>query len=287
MCDWLKLYLLQSLILSRLCNGAHVVVPTTGYIRTLQTMYMRVLRRIFGESRYQRTQHTDLEVRRKMQQPSIDCLLMRARLRYVKRLVCNSPPALLAILASRVGGEQLPWVKLIVSDLRWLRENSCVQLFWTLPDPTAAPAAWCDQMADPKWGERISRVFFVESVADPPDKRGPAPVGPHACDICGASFPTYRELASHQTTAHKKRKAYNEYIGDTVTCPVCDHSYSSRQHLLKHLYQKQCGVTILNGDYPKAPPQERGRAEQETRELLKQARLQGRRYLLAGDRLQN
>eukprot|EP00959_Pyramimonas_sp_CCMP1952_P002018 41406-Pyramimonas_sp.AAC.1 len=64
-------------------------------------------------------------------------------------------------------------------------------------------------MADPKWGERISRVFFVESVADPPEKCGPAPFRPHACDVCGASFPTHRKLSSHQTAAHKKRKAYN------------------------------------------------------------------------------
>eukprot|EP00959_Pyramimonas_sp_CCMP1952_P469994 9495917-Pyramimonas_sp.AAC.1 len=154
-----------------------------------------------------------------MQQPSIDCLLMRARLRYVRRLMCNSPPALLASLAPRVDGKPLPWVKLIVSDLRWLREKSCVPLFWALPDPTAGPAAWRDQMADPKWGERFSRVFFVESVADPPEKCGPAPLRPHACDICGASFPTCRELSSHQTAARKKRKAYSEYIGDAATCP--------------------------------------------------------------------
>ena len=62
-CAWLKFQLMNSLIISRLLNGAHVVCPNTSYIRRLQSVYMRVLRRMYGESSFERTCHTDRETR--------------------------------------------------------------------------------------------------------------------------------------------------------------------------------------------------------------------------------
>merc|ERR1712032_1759572 len=105
---------------------------------------MRALRRILDECSYQRTTHTDFEIRRFMQQPPIDCLLMRARLRYAKRLLCNRLGALCAVLASRPKGKPLPWVSLLLRDLVWLRDFSCVKAFWHLPDPSDNPTLWVD-----------------------------------------------------------------------------------------------------------------------------------------------
>ncbi|CAK0858575.1 unnamed protein product [Prorocentrum cordatum] len=236
-CDWLKFSLLQSLILSCLLYSAHIVAPTRGYIRTLQSPDMRVLRKMCDDSRYRKPYFSDLEVRRRMQQPSIDCILRRARLRHGARLVRNRPAALFALLGDRPqansrarGGrdrvEPLPRVDFFISDLAWLREHSCVPAFWDLPDPAVCAEPWCEQMACAEWGDRVPPIFFVGSIADPPSKCGPAPLQPFECEVCHASFATYCALASHHTSAHKKRRAFNEYVGDTSTCPVCQHVYS-------------------------------------------------------------
>ena len=123
-CAWLKLQLSNASRNSRLLNCAIVVCPTASYIRRLQSVYMRVLRRVC------RTCHTDTEIRELMSQPSVDCLLMRASMRHVRRLVVRAPPALCALLGARPRGKLM---------------------FWTAP-----------LSADPscKSGPRLSPVFF-------------------------------------------------------------------------------------------------------------------------------
>ena len=61
---------MNSLIISRLLNGAHVMCPNASYIRRLQSVHMRVLRRMYGEPSFERTCHTDRETR-VMSQPSV------------------------------------------------------------------------------------------------------------------------------------------------------------------------------------------------------------------------
>ena len=62
-CAWLKFQVMNSLIIRRLLNGAHVVCPNASYIRRLQSVYLRVPRRMYGESSSERTCHTDKETR--------------------------------------------------------------------------------------------------------------------------------------------------------------------------------------------------------------------------------
>ena len=113
-CHRLKLSFMWSLILSRLLFNAHVVVPTAKYSKMLNTVYMRVLRRISDDCSFGDKTVRDIDVRRKLQAPSIDCLLMRGRLRYLARIVKATPHALMALLFATPKGKQMPWCSLII-----------------------------------------------------------------------------------------------------------------------------------------------------------------------------
>ena len=138
-CLWLRYLRLQSMILSRLLYMVHTLVPTPKFVQVLQSVYMRVLRRMHNQCLFQRTEESDLELRRRIQQPSIDCLLMRARLRYFRRLVLSRPAVLVALLHSRVNGARLPWCELLICDLKWLRLRSDTDLLCSAPCPDQDP----------------------------------------------------------------------------------------------------------------------------------------------------
>ena len=93
--QWLKLHFTVSLILKRLLYNTQTWVVCTFVValREINGVYMRVLRMIAGESRFQRCEHTDVKIRTRLSQPSIDCLLMRRRLLFAGRIVrapsCN------------------------------------------------------------------------------------------------------------------------------------------------------------------------------------------------------
>ena len=106
--------------MSRLHFNVHIIVPTPRFMKTINFAYMRGLRRIAGCMRGERCE-TDLEVRRRLAAPSIECILARARLRYLRRLVLRQSMSLLALLSVRLKGQMLPWVTLIMNDLRGFR----------------------------------------------------------------------------------------------------------------------------------------------------------------------
>ena len=58
----------------------------------------------------------DLQVREKLEQPSVDCILMRRRLLYLGRLLVHKPAPLLAMLASTRDGMTMPWAKQIAEE---------------------------------------------------------------------------------------------------------------------------------------------------------------------------
>jgi len=97
--------LLASLVGSRLMFNAHIVVPSAKYIRTLNPVYMRVLRRICDNCRFGHSEN-DLLVRQSADVPSVDCLLLRARLKYLARVCRHKLDTLRALLAAEPKGEQ-------------------------------------------------------------------------------------------------------------------------------------------------------------------------------------
>lgn len=158
-CEPLKMSFLWSLVLSRLLFNAHVVGPTAKYMKVLNVVYMRVLRRICNECRYGEKTIRDIEVRKKLLAPSMDCLLMRGRLRYLSRIVKGSPKALLCLLFSTPGNKKLPWTLRIVEDMRTLRHR--VSICSRLPDPADDSKLWVDfiKQYHERWSLAVSTLL--------------------------------------------------------------------------------------------------------------------------------
>ena len=77
----LKFTFQNSLIMSKLAFNAHVRCPEPEALKLLNSVYMRSLRRIASEVYMDGSKKkTDLEVRRILGRPSLDCLIQRSRL---------------------------------------------------------------------------------------------------------------------------------------------------------------------------------------------------------------
>jgi hypothetical protein len=114
---WLKLHFMSSLVLSRLLYNTQTWVQELPAMRKINGVYMRVLRRILGDCRYGPCVFSDLEVRRQLGQPSIDCLLLRRRMHYLRRLVHHRHKSLIEVLSLVHDGTRIPWVDLICRDI--------------------------------------------------------------------------------------------------------------------------------------------------------------------------
>ena len=90
-CEPLKMSFLWSLVLSRLLFNAHVVVPTAKYMKVLNVVYMRVLRRICNECRYGEKKIRDVEVRKKTTR-AFNGLLVDARAASILVSYCQGQP---------------------------------------------------------------------------------------------------------------------------------------------------------------------------------------------------
>ena len=148
----------------------------------------------------------DIDIRRELQSPSIDCILMKARLRYFGRILKMQPPALLALLSSRPGGSPIGWVRLIVQDMRILQQR--VSLCSALPDPVGNPKPWLILIRDnpQRWSLAIGALYFVESICDRVAfPKANAAVLQHVCEICNTSFATTKALQLHARTKHEIR----------------------------------------------------------------------------------
>lgn len=107
---------------------------------------------------------TDPEVREKLGQPSLDCILMVARLRYFGRLVRNQPASLLALLQAGAGEPELPWLATIRADVERVRSLGLVP---GLPSLREGPQAWLGLLRDAvKWAQVLDRSWFHESCLD-------------------------------------------------------------------------------------------------------------------------
>ena len=101
--EWLKIHFMTSLVVSRLLHNTRLWIPEPKSMRKLNAVYMRVLPRIADCCRFDGSGGAnDLQVREKLGQPSIDCLLAKARLCYFGRRIQNRHKTLWAILGVRV-----------------------------------------------------------------------------------------------------------------------------------------------------------------------------------------
>lgn len=167
----LKIHFMSSLILSRLLHNTQTWVPQAASMQRLNCVYMRVLRRIADDRKFQKCHLTVIEVRKLLLMPSIECLIMRRRLLYLARIVASGHKSLVASLALSYNGERLPSVVLICKGMSLMYERIPAVRGW-LPAPYCDPFAWAGVLKEfPfKWHEFVQQVDFYESV------NGAAPV---------------------------------------------------------------------------------------------------------------
>eukprot|EP00973_Karenia_brevis_P004232 581606-Karenia_brevis.AAC.1 len=108
--------------MSKLLYNVHVWSKWEGVARaSINSLYMRVWRRIAGQARFNGNAMSDLKVRQLLNVPSIDCVVRRKRLAYLSRLARTSFHSLPALLQQRDRmGKPLPWVQLVLADLQVL-----------------------------------------------------------------------------------------------------------------------------------------------------------------------
>ena len=282
----LREFLLNALVLSRLLFNVHVVVPNKAFYRVLNDVYMRAVRRLHGQARFG-DGPTDLQVRMDARAPSIDCLVMRARLRYLRRLLVAQPAGMLALLASRPAGHRLPWLSLVAADMQRLR--ALVSECASLPCPEACAQEWYQFiLADAgRWSRVVSMLFFTDSVCDR-DVVAPsaAPARPFVCAQCAASFCTARELGQHSRIKHGARCQQRMFAPASAVCPVCGTMFRARLRLLAHLCDSRRPKFwhAILADPVKYPPLSAKMVEEldmQDNELRKAARRAGHSHHLA------
>ena len=197
---------------------------------------MRGLRRIADELRFDNKENgkTDLEVRRQLGVPSIDCILLTARMRYLVRIVREAPSTLIAVLHFRREGQPIPWTKLVIQDMMLIARQS-----QHAPgnDPSLHPLEWTSWLTSTDALHAICSTKFAESIIDgskPPCTVSNTNVADFRCSSCAASFATRKALNLHRRTVHKFRAPWTCRISGSI-CPACGKDFHSRVRCLNHL----------------------------------------------------
>ena len=229
---------------------------------------------------------TDREVREKLGQPSLDCILMVARLRYFGRLVRNQPPSLLALLQAGTGEPELPWLATIRADVERVRS---LGLLTGLPSLCDCPQARLDLLRDiAEWALVLDRICFHESCLDRaalPGQSEPL-VGRglgHQCPVCPARFPSERALAEHCRAKHGHRLAVKQHIEGSGVCPACGTNFRTRLRCIAHLSDKRrptCTAWVL-ANVPALPRDVLAKLDEHDRAAKREAWAQGRTHPLA------
>ena len=245
--DWLKLHFMKSLVLSKLLYCIHTLTMTSKGICKLNSVYMRVLRRITGSMRYSKDcELSDLQVRTLSNQPSMDCLLVRARLRYLKRMCSHSNQALYIITCMRRKGKPIPWVVQIQGDLSVMRRH-LVGHATAVPDNEAPFETWAALFNDKRaWEEAVESIFFTDSVSDHFSAQRPGEAKLYVCTMCPQrpdgtrpGWASERALMSHKRCKHKCLSEYRYFVREDGRCPICNTVYNTRIRCLAHITDRR------------------------------------------------
>ena len=250
-----KMSFLHSLVLSRQHFNAHIAILKSKDLRVLNSTYMRVLRRISGQMLYSSSadNQTDIQVRRRMGAPSVDCMLMAARLRYASRVVKLSPPSLIAVLHFRREGVQLPWTKVVCDDMRFLAA-SCSEAPHV--DPAIGAQEWASWIVSGSAASAIHKLHFHESALDKSVQHGGTEdvsrALTHTCPLCDARFASQKALRMHERVKHGERAPWNGMVPGSI-CPACCVDFHLRVRCLNHLGDRRrpaCAEWVLTNCKP-------------------------------------
>ena len=244
-----KLCFLRSMVLSKQHFNVQLMIPTAKDIRKLNATYMRGLRRIADELRFDSNENgkTDLQVRQQLGAPSIDCILLVARMRYIIRVVREAPKSLCAALHFRREGQPIPWTRQATQDMLVVAKQS---QFAPDSNPSLSPFEWTSWLLSADAAHALRITKFTESIIDsikPPSSATIANVTDFRCSSCEKSFATQKALNLHCRTVHKFRAPWASRIGSSV-CPACGKDFQSRVRCLNHLgdsRRPKCSAWVL------------------------------------------
>ena len=131
--------------------------------KILNNVYSRLWRRVLGQPRFKSSPLRDCQVRKVLGIPSLDCVLRKRRLKYISRLArCELPPLHALLQAKNCLGKALPWVELIVSDLKVLM-NTLPNIFSTTPPPDVDPQPIWDLVCKfpREWREIVDLYYII------------------------------------------------------------------------------------------------------------------------------
>ena len=247
---------------------------------------MRGLRRIAGQMRYQKSARniSDREVRKKLEAPSVDCILLVARLRYAARLVRCRPPTLLVALHFRCKGQPLPWTQQLIEDMRALQSFG---LKCPSGDPIHEADAWIVWLASESSCEILRQVHFVDSILDTKrddgDKTGVPQAGKSfPCQVCRIHFASAKALTMHARAKHGHVSPANSRIASSM-CPACGKDFHLRARCLDHLSDSRrpsCREWVMHNVHPLEPVLVE-QLNAEDRLVRKKARQQGHTRVLS------
>ena len=237
-----KIRLGFSLVVSKLLYNVHVWSTFLGRHRTmLNTMYMRLWRRVSSDPRFGRPCYSDLEIRKYIGVPSIDCIVRRRRLIYLSQMLRSDVLPLQALIQCRgKDNDLLPWAHMIIHDFKVLKE-ALPSIFQNMSDPDVFPDAFCRIARDQprNWEKIVGRYFQLHDDYNPSETEDRADSisasACHKCDRCSRSFASSKALKAHQRKKHGDTCVVDKYIGDVSVCPVCGSDFNSRVRLTTHL----------------------------------------------------
>ena len=258
---WLKFHFMDSLIMSRLLYCVHNLTVSPKAIGKLNNVYMRVMRKISGHCRFSVSDNiSDLQVRELCAKPSIDCLLVRARLRYIRRVCRHPAQALFLLLCMRYQSFAIPWVKQLMYDFGKLREYASAHGS-SLPPSNAPFATWAAFFADQcAWDAVVGTIYYTSSVSDSHASASNCSSNTYICNTCPAAhdgsrpcWSTQKALDSHLRAKHGVLSVYRIYVDGSGVCPVCKTKFNSRLRCIAHLSdsrRKKCSTALVTGTYP-------------------------------------
>ena len=248
----------ESLVFTRLFYNVHLwsdLQPKA--MKHVNTMYMRVLRMIAGDPRFDKNARRDICIRVELGAPSLESLLRMKRLLYASRLAKNGPESLKKLLQTQPHAQQLPWMQLLSCDLRFMHQSLAAKLE-AMPDPALDAAAWVQLMVEYpcEWKCLVKQMSSPESTYDQRTAVcvSPGPLDGFACHLCTVNppcFPSVRALKSHKRAIHKVRNQFRTYVDESEHCPVCQTYLHTRLRVIAHLSDPRrnltCREAILQG----------------------------------------
>ena len=289
-----RLKLAWSLVMSTLLYNVHVWSRFDGRARSmLNTMYNRVWRRVYGKPRYGRSDISDVNVRIELSIPSLDCYMRERRLKYLSRMCKLDLPPLMALLQTQGSHQQqMPWSRLVISDLSVLY-IALPRILSSLPPPEAGADPFWQLARDfpCQWHEIVNEYFTVHDDAMQPrlaEVAQQAHACNHVCDICDRiSFRTQKALNQHKRIAHKCTSRVCDMVQDTSVCPVCHTDFIQRsRHLSDTCIRSRKRGTCCHDEFVKSVPPplsavEKTRLRQQSATDLRAAKRQGHTHVIA------